>query len=57
MTDKIVGEKYKIEENGKIYIGEIIAYNDITKLYKVKWDDGQLTLEDKIDKIVSQNKE
>lgn len=40
---------YSIVENGKILIGEVESYQGKTGKFWVKWSDGEITLESKID--------
>ena len=45
-----IGSSYSIVENGKRIFGYIESYQGDTGKFWVKWTDGEITLESKIDK-------
>ena len=44
-----IGQTYSIIENGKRIYGKIESYHQDKDKFCVKWDDGEITLEDNID--------
>ena len=44
-----IGQSYSIIENGKRIFGKVESYQGDTGKFWVKWSDGEITLESKID--------
>jgi hypothetical protein len=44
-----IGQVYSIIENGKRIYGKVESYHQDKGKFWVKWDDDEITLEDKID--------
>jgi hypothetical protein len=44
-----IGRVYSIIENGNRILGEVVSHHGKTAKFWVKWRDGEITLESKVD--------